>query len=104
MCKNVDIERGTYCPELWAKDSNAIVCDYAYGRYENGTDLLKSGYAEGAFHIVENQLAKAAWRTAGWLNAIATVYLGDSEYGSAYHIKPNNNHAALQGQGQIALG
>lgn len=25
---------------------------------------------------MENQLAKAAWRTAGWLNAIAAEYLG----------------------------
>ena len=59
----------------WAKDSNAIVCDYAYGRYTNGSDLYKDGYAAGAFHIVELQLAKAAWRTAGWLNTLANAYL-----------------------------
>lgn len=70
-----DIHRGTYCPELWAKDSNAIVCDYAYGRYVNGSDLLMDGYAKGAFHIVEEQLGKAAWRTAGWLNSIAGSHL-----------------------------
>lgn len=78
MC-NFDIHRGTYCPELWAQDSNAIVCDYAYGRYVNGSDLLLDGYAKGAFHIVENQLAKAAWRTAGWLNALASNYLDTTE-------------------------
>lgn len=72
------IHRGTYCPELWTQDSNAIVCDYAYSRYVNGSDLLHGGYAKGAFHIVELQLAKAAWRTAGWLKTIASQYLGNS--------------------------
>ena len=70
-----EINRGTLCPERWARDSNALVCDYAYGRYANGSDLYKDGYAAGAFHIVELQLAKAAWRTAGWLNTLANAYL-----------------------------
>jgi hypothetical protein len=75
MC-DMDARRGTYCPELWAKDSNAIVCDYGYGRYVNGTDLLDSGYASGAIHIVEQQLAKAAWRLSGWFNFLAYRLLG----------------------------
>lgn len=79
-CKSA-LFRGTYCPELWAQDSNAIVCDYAYGRYVNGSDLYHDGYAAGAFHIVELQLAKAAWRTSGWLNTIASAYLGDGSFG-----------------------
>jgi hypothetical protein len=70
-----EINRGTLCPERWARDSNALVCDYAYGRYTNGSDLYKDGYAAGAFHIVELQLVKAAWRTAGWLNTLANAYL-----------------------------
>lgn len=82
MCE-WDVNRGTYCPELWAQDSNALVCDYAYGRlpagYDNGTDLLNdSDYAKGGIHIVENQLAKAAWRLSGWLNTIATNNFGSS--------------------------
>lgn len=44
----------------------------------NGSDLYKSGYAAGAFHIVENQLVKAAWRLAGWLNTLARAGLADS--------------------------
>ena len=39
---------------------------------------IESGYAAGAFHIVEGQLAKAAWRTAWWLNTIASAYFGQS--------------------------
>lgn len=83
MC-DWDWQRDTYCPELWAQDSNALVCDYAYGRlpagYDNGTDLLTdSDYARGAFHIVENQMAKAAWRLSGWLNYITHAYFRDSE-------------------------
>ncbi|KXT09311.1 hypothetical protein AC579_261 [Pseudocercospora musae] len=72
---NWDIERGTYCPEKWAQSSNAIVCDYACGRYVNGSDVYKDGYARGAYHIVDLQLAKAAWRLAGWLNSLAGMYL-----------------------------
>lgn len=80
MC-NWEFGQGTFCPELWAQDSNALVCDYAYGKlpagYDNGTDLLTdSDYAKGALHIVENQLAKAAYRLAGWMNTIATVNFG----------------------------
>lgn len=76
-CK-FEINRGTFCPERWARDSNAIVCDYAYGRWTNGSDLYKDGYAAGAFHVVELQLVKAAWRTAGWLNTLANAYLRSS--------------------------
>lgn len=75
----MDARRGTYCPERWAKDSNTIVCDYCYGRWVNGTDLLDSGYAAGALHIVEHQIAKAAWRLSGWFNFLAARLLGPSE-------------------------
>jgi hypothetical protein len=82
MC-DWDVHRGTYCPELWAQDSNAIVCDYAYGRlpkgYDNGTDLLRDcDYARGGLHIVETQMAKAAWRLSGWLNTIAVIHFGST--------------------------
>lgn len=69
MCK-FEISRGTYCAELWAQDTNAINCDYVYKKPYKDVDLVKSSYVADAFPIVETQLAKAAWRLAGWLNAV----------------------------------
>ncbi|ETS76651.1 hypothetical protein PFICI_12038 [Pestalotiopsis fici W106-1] len=71
MC-DFDARRDTFCPEQWARDSNAIVCDYAYGRYVEGSDLFLGSdrYAQGAMHIVEQQIAKAAFRLTGWLDAL----------------------------------
>ena len=34
---------------------------------------MESGHTSGAFHVVEIQLANAAWRLAGWMNSIATT-------------------------------
>jgi hypothetical protein len=92
-----DIYRGALCPERWAQDSNAIVCDYAYGRYTNGSDLYKDGYAAGAFHIVELQLVKAAWRTAGWLNTLASAYLPQSQFGRNDIGNPVNSQSSSGG-------
>ena len=77
---DLDANRGTYCAEQWAKDSNSIVCDYAYGRYVNGSDLWTGPekYADGALHIIEEQMAKGAFRLAGWLNALAASTMGSA--------------------------
>lgn len=83
MC-DLDSRRGTYCAEQWAKDSNAIVCDYAYGRWVNGSDLWtgEDQYALGAMPIIEQQIAKAAWRLTGWLNALVErVFNAEIELG-----------------------
>lgn len=81
MC-DFDARRETYCPEQWAKDANALVCDYAYGRLINGSDLFTGAdhYAQGAFHIIEQQIAKAAYRLAGWLDVlVARVAVQEEE-------------------------
>lgn len=54
----------------WARDTNGWTCDYVYSQIFNGTNLATSGYAEGAFPIVELQVSKAALRLAAWLNAL----------------------------------
>ncbi|KAH7052193.1 nuclease PA3 [Macrophomina phaseolina] len=58
------------CALEWARDSNAWTCDYVYSQQFNGTDLATSGYAEGAFPIVELQVSKAALRLGTWLNRL----------------------------------
>ena len=60
------------CPmcQKWARDANGWTCDCLYSQIYNGTNLLTSGYAEGAFQIVELQVSKAALRLTSWMNAI----------------------------------
>ncbi|KAF3006285.1 hypothetical protein E8E14_008290 [Neopestalotiopsis sp. 37M] len=90
---DLDARRHTFCPEQWARDSNAIVCDYAYGRLVEGSDLLlgDDGYAQGAMHIVEQQIAKAAFRLAGWLDALVARVAAES-------------HVADGGRGRWTIG
>lgn len=64
----------------WARDANVWTCDYVYSQIFNGTNLATSGYAEGAYPIVELQVAKAVLRLASWLNAlVAGKYNMDRE-------------------------
>ncbi|KAF2435581.1 phospholipase C/P1 nuclease [Tothia fuscella] len=59
------------CAMAWAAESNAWTCSYVYKQVYNNTDLLDSGYAQGAFPIIELQISKAALRLATWLNTLA---------------------------------
>ncbi|KAI1268071.1 nuclease P1 [Xylariaceae sp. FL1019] len=58
------------CALSWARDTNAWTCDYVYSQNFNATDLATSGYAEGAWPIVNIQVAKAALRMATWFNRL----------------------------------
>ncbi|KAI1338924.1 nuclease P1 [Xylariaceae sp. FL0016] len=58
------------CPMAWARDTNEWTCDYVYSQIFNGTDLATSGYATGAYPIVQVQTAKAALRMATWFNRL----------------------------------
>jgi hypothetical protein len=58
------------CALHWAKESNQWTCDYVYGKLQNDTDLVTSGYAKGAYPIVEMQVTKAAVRLGTWLNRL----------------------------------
>ncbi|KAF2839205.1 nuclease PA3 [Patellaria atrata CBS 101060] len=58
------------CALAWARDSNTWTCRYVYKYAYNNTDLLESGYAKGAYPIVELQISKAALRLGTWLNIL----------------------------------
>ncbi|EME46189.1 hypothetical protein DOTSEDRAFT_70244 [Dothistroma septosporum NZE10] len=80
-----DVNQGALCPKRWAEDSHWLVCSAVYTQaFANTTDLLKTGYAERMFPIVELQLAKASWRLAGWLNALV-----DSVYSAEHDSQPD---------------
>lgn len=58
------------CATTWARETNAWNCAYVYSKLDNTTDLATSGYAVGAFPIVELQISKAALRLGTWLNKL----------------------------------
>jgi len=66
----VDPSTAVDCAMSWARESNAWTCNYVYAKLVS-EDLLSSGYAEGAFPIVELQISKAAIRLANWLNLLS---------------------------------
>lgn len=65
-----DPSRALECALSWARDSNALNCDYVYAKDIDGVDLATSGYASGAFSIVELQMSKAILRLGTWLNGL----------------------------------
>lgn len=67
------------CATIWARESNSWNCDYVYKHFDNTTDLATSGYAAGAYPIVELQVSKAALRLATWLNKLAAGARGKVE-------------------------
>ncbi|KAF2114721.1 nuclease PA3 [Lophiotrema nucula] len=58
------------CALKWAHESNAWTCGYVYSQIHNNKDLAASGYARGAYPIVELQISKAALRLGTWLNKL----------------------------------
>ncbi|MCJ1310074.1 hypothetical protein MMC25_003735 [Agyrium rufum] len=68
----IDPSTPTNCALEWARDTNSWTCDYVYSQIFNGTDLLTSGYASGAYPIVELQVSKAALRLGTWLNTLVS--------------------------------
>ncbi|OJD21781.1 hypothetical protein ACJ73_06876 [Blastomyces percursus] len=67
------------CALAWSRDANALTCDYVFSQVFNGTDLLESGYASGAFPIVQLQVSKSALRLATWLNRLVGGWYRDRE-------------------------
>lgn len=76
------------CALSWARESNRWTCDYVYNQTYNGTDLATSGYAEGAYPIVELQISKAALRLATLLNRLVA---SDCKTGHEVVLQTNHN-------------
>ncbi|KAJ3129250.1 hypothetical protein HK098_001948 [Nowakowskiella sp. JEL0407] len=63
-----DASRGVECPEVWAKDSNALACTKAWTKEVFDGDNLGEDYYRSASSFVDVQLAKGGYRLANWLN------------------------------------
>jgi S1/P1 Nuclease len=79
----VDLDDIENCAFGWAKESNAFTCSYVYANLDTSVDL-SGDYAQGAFPIIETQVAKgppylyldvlmaAGLRLAVYLNLVVT--------------------------------
>ena len=84
-----DLSRSLQCALVWARESNDWTCQYVYSHKITETDLLTSGYAEGAYPIVELQTAKAAKRLSIWLDAlVAGSYQRDRKVVQQTYLRP----------------
>lgn len=63
---------------IWAGDSNAFVCTSVMPKGVSPLEAvdLAGDYYDGVVGVVEEQVAKAGYRLAAWLNLIATGSVG----------------------------
>jgi len=75
----IDPKTAEKCTLVWANGSNKWMCDYVlpadYPRGFEGSEL-GGEYYDGAVAIVDELVAQAGWRLAGYLNMIAAGKTG----------------------------
>jgi hypothetical protein len=54
----VDLDNIENCAFQWAQDTNSFTCSYVYNNLDTSVDLCTGDYAQGAFPIIETQIAK----------------------------------------------
>ena len=82
----IDIGKAEKCALKWAGEANAFICSYVLKDGKNlgpdrgdddcqwewhGPADVSKEYYVGAVPIVTDQVAKAGWRLAAWVNALA---------------------------------
>jgi hypothetical protein len=74
----IDIKDPVTTTMTWVQEANAHVCDTVFSRglsYVEDTDL-SGAYYTSALPVFEEQIARAGYRLAAWLNLIATGSTG----------------------------
>jgi hypothetical protein len=74
----IDINDPITTTMTWVQEANAYVCDTVLAKgltYVEGTDL-SGAYYTAALPVFEEQIARAGYRLAAWLNLIATGSTG----------------------------
>lgn len=69
----LDVATALDCVLEWAQETNRWMCDYVLPKtYPEGLrgEELSGKYYHGAVPIIDQLVAQAGWRLAGWLNAI----------------------------------
>lgn len=68
IVSRLKIEAPVYSPKTWAEESHKITTDFIYQAKENRE--VDVAYLDKADGIMKNQLGKAGWRLAMWLNKL----------------------------------
>lgn len=74
----IDIKDPIKTTMLWVSQANSYVCSTVLDKgltYVEGTDL-SGDYYNAALPVFEEQLARAGYRLAAWLNLIVTGEMG----------------------------
>ncbi|KAK6347590.1 hypothetical protein TWF718_005428 [Orbilia javanica] len=69
-CLNTSAEET--CPLVWANGANRWVCEYVLKDGDIKGKEIAGEYADGALPIIEESIAMAGFRLAGWLNMLVT--------------------------------
>lgn len=106
----VDPAKAEECALIWATESNKWMCDYVLpATYPAGFEgqELSGDYFHGAVPIVDELVAKAGWRLAGYLNMIVTGETGleDAERAKTLEAAADGEDVRdASGPGQKLLG
>ncbi|GME27571.1 Nuclease s1 [Neofusicoccum parvum] len=76
--KNMDVDDAEASALVWAKDTNAYVCSTVL---PDGVSAVETGDLSGTYYdnsidVIKEQIAKAGYRLAAWLDLIATGETG----------------------------
>ncbi|KAK3060461.1 hypothetical protein LTS18_008497 [Coniosporium uncinatum] len=76
----------------WARDANSHVCSTVLPEGQSAVEgmELDGEYYDSAIAVIEEQIAKAGYRLAGWLNTIATGDVGLEADGKVVMREPNS--------------
>jgi len=75
--KGIELKDPEGSSMVWAKDTNAFVCSSVLkGGIPSSSTDLSGAYYTAAVPVVKEQIAKAGYRLAAWLNLIATGSTG----------------------------
>lgn len=71
----LDLRTVEKCAVAWAQDANDWVCKYVL-KDDVEDQELGGKYADGAVEVIEELIAMAGYRLAGWMNVIITGRIG----------------------------
>ena len=100
---DLDINDAQGTAMSWARDANKYVCSVVM---PDGADALQDGdlypdYYDGAIDTVELQIAKAGYRLAAWLDALAAKQVVSRDTTRLWTMRHGRTHFDVSGRGLL---